>query len=130
MQMNHFIASLFLYSSNWNIILIIIGVCSILSFAIFIERFLYLRKSEINTNQFILSIRKSIQDGNIVEGIGTCENTGGALANVVKAGLTKHDKGKEQIETSMETSGLLEIAHLEKNAKILYSFNVTRWILP
>jgi biopolymer transport protein ExbB len=113
------LASLFQYNSNWNIILLVIGVCSILSFAIFIERFLTLRKSEIDTNAFIIDLRKSIREGNIVEAIQVCEQNGGPIANIVKAGLLKHDRGKEQIEGAMELSGLLEIAMLEKNAKIL-----------
>jgi len=113
------IASLFQYNSNWNIILVVIGICSIMSFTIFIERYLHLRKSEIDTNKLIINLRKSIKEGNIVEAIRICENTGGTIANIVKAGLMKHNRGKEQIENAMEVSGLIEIAQLEKNAKIL-----------
>ncbi|MBA3723000.1 MAG: MotA/TolQ/ExbB proton channel family protein [Parachlamydiaceae bacterium] len=113
------LADLFHYGSNWNIILFVIALCSIVSFTIFIERLLQLRKSEIDTNQFIISLRKIIKDGNIIDAIETCENTGGTIANIVKAGLTKHNRGKEQIEGAMEISGLIEIARLEKNAKIL-----------
>lgn len=113
------LGSLFQYNSNWNIILIVIGFCSILSFTIFLERILHLRRSEINTNQFILKLRQPIKEGNIVEAVQLCESTGGTIANIVKAGLLRHNRGKEQIENAMEISGLIEIAHLEKNAKIL-----------
>lgn len=112
-------ASLFHYNSNWNIILIIIGGCSLISFTIFIERLLTLRKSEIDTNRFIITLRDVIKQGNIVEGIRICENTGGTISNIVKAALIKHDRGKEQIESAMEVAGLIEISKLEKNAKIL-----------
>lgn len=112
-------ADLFHYGANWNIILIVILLCSIVSFTIFIERLIQLRKSEVDTNQFILLMRKNIKDGNIIEAIRECENIGGTIANIVKAGLTKHNRGKEQIESAMEISGLIEIARLEKNAKIL-----------
>lgn len=113
------LASLFEYSSNWNIILIVIGICSVMSFTVFIERFLHLRKSEIDTNQFIIALRKSIKDGNIVEAVKVCEDTGGTISNIVKAGLMKHDRGKEQIENAMEMAGLVQISQLEKNAKLL-----------
>lgn len=119
MYINDLCASIFHYNSNWNIILIVIGICSILSFTIFIERLLHLRKSEIDTNTFIINLRKSINNGNIVDAIQTCENTGGTISNIVKSGLTKHNRGKEEIENAMEVSGLIEIAQLEKNAKIL-----------
>lgn len=105
--------------ANWNIILLAIIFCSIVSFTIFIERLIQLKKSEIDTNQFIIRMRNAIKMGNIIEAVQICENTGGTVANIVKAGLTKHNRGKEQIENSMEISGLIEVAKLEKNAKIL-----------
>ena len=107
------------YNSNWNIILLIIGACSVVSFTIFIERLLHLRKSEIDTNKFIVDLRQPIKNGHLVEAIQLCEKTGGTIANIVKAGLMKHNRGKEQIENAMEMSGLIEIAQLEKNAKVL-----------
>lgn len=122
MDINHLglaLASLFQYSSNWNIILLIIVFCSLTSFTIFIERFLFLKKSEIDTNNFIINLRKIIKDGDIVEAIRHCENTGGTISHIVKAGLLKHDRAKEQIENTMEIAGMIEIAQLEKNAKVL-----------
>lgn len=112
-------ASFFQYFESWNLILLVIGVCSLVAFTIFIERLIHLRKSEIDTNKFIIAIRNTISDGNIVEAIRVCESTGGTVANIVKAGLMKHNRTKEQIENAMEMSGLIEIAQLEKNTKIL-----------
>lgn len=119
--------SIFQSGANWNIILFVIAGCSIVSFTIFIERLLCLRKAEIDTNQFIIDLRRPIKDGHIVEAIGMCESTGGTIANIVKAGLMKHSRSKEQIENAMEMSGLIEIAHLEKNAKIL---SIIAYIAP
>lgn len=121
------LAGIFQSDSNWNIILIIIGFCSLISFTIFIERLIHLRKSEIDTNNFIITMRKSIKDGNIVEAINTCEKTGGTIANIIKAGLIKHNRSKENIEGAMEVAGLVEIAQLEKNAKLL---SIIAYIAP
>jgi biopolymer transport protein ExbB len=109
----------FSFSGGLNIILLILGGCSLVSFTIFIERLIHLKKSEIDTNKFIISLRKVISEGNIVEAMRLCENAGGTIANIIKAGLCKHNRGKEQIENAMEISGLIEISQLEKNAKIL-----------
>lgn len=127
MTINTLLADIFQSNSNWNIILIIIGACSILSFTIFIERLMNLRRSEIDTNRFIIDMRKTIKDGNIVEAVGICEGLGGTIANIVKAGLIKHSRGKEQIENSMEIAGLIEVARLEKNAKLL---SIIAYITP
>ncbi|MCB1111695.1 MAG: MotA/TolQ/ExbB proton channel family protein [Chlamydiales bacterium] len=121
------ISSLFQSGSNWNIILIIIAACSVLSITVFFERFFHLRNAEIDTNTFIIALRKAIQEGNIVEATQICEQTGGTIANIVKAGIARHNRGKEQIEGAMETAGLIEIAQLEKNAKIL---SVIAYIAP
>ena len=112
-------ASIFNYGANWNMILFVIIGCSIAGFTIFIERLMQLHRSEINTNQFIIAMRQSIKDGNLVEAIQICEQTGGTIAAIIKAGILKHHRGKEQIESAMEIAGLIEIARLEKNAKIL-----------
>lgn len=114
-----FFADLLQYSSNWSVLLIILAGCSILSFAIFIERLMHLHRAEIDTNAFLINIRKSIQEGDVVGAIQICENTIGTVSTIVKAGLIKHHRPKEQIESAMESSGLIEIAQLEKNARIL-----------
>jgi len=119
MVSNEMLASLLSYGSSWNLILLIIGGCSVLSFAIFIERMLYLRRSEVDTNKLIIGLRSAVQDGNFVDAIKICEGTGGTIANILRAGLTKHSREREQIENAMEVAGLIEIAALERNAKIL-----------
>lgn len=109
----------FFNPSNWNLILVIIGGCSIAAFTVFIERLIHLRRSEVDTNSLIISLRKSIQSGNLVEAMTTCESSGGTVANILKSGLSKHNRGKEEIEGAMELTGMVEIARLEKNAKLL-----------
>ena len=107
------------YFTEGNTILIVIAVCSLIAMTIFFERILHLKKSEIDTNRFVIHLRKVIQDQNIIEGVRICEETGGSIANIVKAGLMKHERPRGEIETSMEIAGLNEVARLEKNAKIL-----------
>lgn len=127
MDTSTWIANVLQYNSNWNIILLVIGGCSLLSFTIFIERLLHLRKSEVDTNKLIIRLRQAIKEGNIIEAIQTCEGTGGTIANIIKSGLAKHNRSKDQIESAMEMTGLVEISRLEKNAKIL---SIIAYIAP
>jgi biopolymer transport protein ExbB len=113
--------------ANWNLILILIGICSVISIAIFIERLLHLKKAEVNTTSFVIQSRKFIEHGNIVEAIKFCDDIGGAIGNIVKAGLVRHNQSKERMEKAMEMCGLIEIAKLEKNAKIL---SIIAYIAP
>ncbi len=110
--------SLLQLSSNALILWILI-LCSIVAGGIFIERLFLLRKSTVDTNQLIIDLRQSIQEGNIIEAVQHCEEAGGTLAAILKAGIMRHNRSQDQIERSMEAAGRLEIAHLEKNAKIL-----------
>ncbi len=114
-------------ATNWNLILIVIGACSVLGVAIFIERLWHLNKSEADINTLILDLRKAINDGNIVEAVQICETTGGTVANIVKSGIAKHNRQKEDIENAMEIAALVEVAQLEKNAKIL---SVIAYVCP
>lgn len=115
--------SLFQQWGTWmlqvNLSLLVIVICSVVAAAVFFERLLYLRKTEVDTAILIIELRKSINEGNIVDAINICEETPGAIANIIKAGLCKHNRPREQIETAMELRGLVEIASMEKNAKIL-----------
>ncbi len=107
------------YFTEGNTILFIIAGCSLIAMTIFFERLFYLRKSEVDTNTFVISLRKAVEEQNIIDGVRICEETGGAVAAIVKAGLMKNERSRSIIEASMEIAGLSEIARLEKNAKIL-----------
>lgn len=107
------------YSGSLTFILIIISLLSIAAIAVFIERLWYLKKSERDTNNLLIKIREALHLGNIAEAVGICEETGGAVANILRASIGKHAKSKEQIESAIEIAGMIEVAALEKNAKIL-----------
>lgn len=107
------------YGSGSNAILIIIALCSIISFGVLIERLIYLKKSDSDTSRLLLLLRKNIEEGNLIEAIKTCEMTGGAIARVLSAALKKHNRPQEQIESALEIAGMMEISALERNGKIL-----------
>lgn len=105
--------------ANCNLVLIVIFICSIIGVAVFIERLTYLKKIDLDTSSFIIRIRQVLESGNLSDAIEVCDRVHGAVSNIVKAGLTKHDKPREQIETAMEMRGMIEISKMEKNSRIL-----------
>ncbi len=105
--------------ANCNLVLIIICMCSILGVAVFIERLTYLKKIDLDTSSFIIRLRQILENGNLADAIEVCDRSRGAVSNIVKAGLTKHDKPRDQIETAMEMRGMIEISKMEKNSRIL-----------
>lgn len=105
--------------SSWNLVLVVIFLCSIIGAAVFLERLRYFRKIEVDTASFLIGIRRAIENGNIVEAMSLCDETRGAVSNIVKAGLCKHNQSREQIEHAMELRGLIEVSKMEKNGRIL-----------
>jgi biopolymer transport protein ExbB len=116
-------ASILKFLAQWiasvNLVLVVMFICSVLATAVFLERLRYFRKIEVDTASFLIQLRQSIEEGNIVEAINCCDNTRGAVSNIVKAGLCKYERGQEQIENAMEMRGMIEVSKMEKNARIL-----------
>ena len=97
-----------------------------------IERALVLRKAagKGNVDNFVLSVRRLLNQNNIDEAIEECDRQEGSVGNVVKEGLTTykalaHDTtmNKEQkmvaLNKSIEEATTLEMPMLEKNMMIL-----------
>ena len=123
--------SFFTTLSEWmqqmNGILLVIGLCSVVAIAVFIERLRYLNESDIDTETLLLELRSAIQQGNIVEAITLCDNHECAVSNIIKAGIANHERSRERIEHAMEMRGMVEIAKMEKNVRIL---SIIAYICP
>ena len=69
---------------------------------------------------------KTLNEGNVIEAIHTCEKTEGTISNIVKAGLSKHNRGKEEIENAMEIAGFIEISQFKKMQKSSQLLHISR----
>lgn len=94
-------------------------LCSILFVAILIERLYHYHRAEIDTNQFVAGIRNVLKKKKIAEAISICDDTPGPVAHIVKAGILKHDRAKEEIKETIGDAALHEVPRLEKNLNIL-----------
>ena len=91
-----------------------IGACSVLALAIAIERFFSLRRASIDTREFMDTMRTVLRQNRIQEAVEICDETGGPVARIMKAGILKHKRSKEDIREAIEDSGHLEIPRLER----------------
>lgn len=96
---------------------IILG--SVLALAIVLERMFHLHRAQIDTEKFMFGIKNILKKGNIVEAISICDNTPGPIAHILKEGIVKHDRTKEEIKEVIEEAGLHEVPRLEKNLPVL-----------
>lgn len=102
-----------------NVVLLVIGLCSFTGVAVFIERLLYLGRIDIDTDALLVELKGAIERGDIIEAVHLCENRPGAVSNIVRAGVLRHERGRQYIESAMELRGIIEVAKMEKNARIL-----------
>ncbi|MFH1783195.1 MAG: MotA/TolQ/ExbB proton channel family protein [Candidatus Omnitrophota bacterium] len=94
-------------------------LCSILAFAIAIERFYYLYKAKTNTKEFMNNLEITIKRNRIVEAIKICDKTPGPIARIIKAGVLKHDRPRQEIREAIEDAGHQEVPRLEKHLSLL-----------
>lgn len=98
----------------WPILL-----CSIVAFAIVVERFLHLRKEQIDTKTFMEQISKSLKRNRVMEALELCERTAGPIAVILRAGILKHDRTRAEIREAIEDASIHEVPRLERNLPVL-----------
>jgi biopolymer transport protein ExbB len=98
----------------WPILL-----CSVIAFAIVIERLLRLRQEQIDTKSFMEQISKSLKRNKVMEALDLCDRTGGPIASILKAGILKHDRARTEIREAIEDASVHEVPRLERNLPVL-----------
>ncbi|GMV95375.1 MAG: MotA/TolQ/ExbB proton channel family protein [Candidatus Hydrogenedentes bacterium] len=87
---------------------------SIIAVAITIERFWTLRRATIDTREFMDAMRTVLRQNRVQEAIAICDETDAPVARIMKAGILKHNRSKEDIREAIEDAGHLEIPRLER----------------
>ena len=100
-------------------IMYLIILCSILAFAVILERLYHLHRAKINTKEFMAKIGETLKRNKIMEAIEMCNNTPGPISNIMKAGILKHDRPRNEIREAVEDTGAHEVPRLEKNLGVL-----------
>lgn len=98
-----------------------IAVCLILGIGLMIERFIFLFfKFNINGAAFMAQIQKLVMANNIDRAIKLCNAApSAALPKVVKAGLTRANKGEVEISNAIEEATLEVIPQVQKRTNLL-----------
>ena len=99
------IAEAFRTGGIWMYLILVVSIFAI---GIIIERFIFLFfKYNINANAFMAQIQKLVMAGNVDRAIKLCNAApAAALPKVVKAGLTRANKGEVQIQNAIEEATL------------------------
>jgi biopolymer transport protein ExbB len=96
-----------------------ISVLSLFSLTAIIYKLIVFRRMKLNVNQFIAQVRSALLKGNIKGAMDACEAQKSPVAAIVKAGLLKQGQPREQIEKTIESAAIHEVAYLEKYLTVL-----------
>ena len=100
-------------------VMIPILFCSVLALAVVIERVYHLHHAKIDTQKFLDSVMDSLRRNRVREAIQSCEQTPGPIAHILKAGILKHDRPRQEVREAIEDAALHEIPGLQRNLGIL-----------
>ena len=100
-------------------IVYLIILCSILAFAVVLERLYHLYRARINTRDFMARIAATLKRNKVMEAIEMCNTPPGPIAQIMKAGILKHDRPRSEIREAIEDAGVHEVPRLEKNLGVL-----------
>ena len=97
-----------------GILMIPIGICSVLALAIVIERFWRLRRATIDTRGFMDTMRQVLRQNRIQDAVEICDEVDAPIARIMRAGILKYNRTKDDIREAIEDAGHLEIPRLER----------------
>lgn len=92
---------------------------SAVAIVVFIERFLYCHRAQINSTEFLNGVRTVLKRNNVVEAISICEATPGPVARLVRTAILSREHGRERIREALEEAGLAEVPRLEEKLNLL-----------
>jgi len=100
-------------------IMILIILCSITAFAVFLERMWYLRNAKIDTRKFMEEISNKVKSNKVMQALDMCNTTKGPIARILKSGIMKYNRHRTEIKEAIEDAGVHEVPLLEKNIGVL-----------
>lgn len=100
-------------------IMLPIGLLSVITVYIFIERYVVVRRASRQDVNFMNNIRDFIYQGRIDSALAFCKNSNRPISRMIEKGIKRISRPMKEIEESIEIIGKFEVYKLEKNLVIL-----------
>ncbi len=95
-------------------VMIPIGLVSVLSLGLFLERLFTLRRSRVYPMDFVERVRALIRANKISEALVLCQRNASSMALVLSVGLIRADQPRDQIKEAVEERGRIEAGRLDR----------------
>jgi biopolymer transport protein ExbB len=102
-----------------GIIMIPIILLSFLTVYLFIERFIYIRRTSAIDNELINSVVLELKNGHTDNALVHAQNNQASIGRILESGLERIGKPIKEIESYMESTTNLEITKMERDTGYL-----------
>lgn len=96
-------------------VMIPIGLLSLLSIYLIIERYIFISKSGKNDPNFLLQLKDMLGKGDVKAARAYCQRVNNPISRVIEKGVIRIGKNIDEIESAMESTASLEVSRVEKN---------------
>lgn len=93
--------------------------CSIVIFAIAVERFVYLFKSTVDKDKLLALLKSQVMSGNVQGAIKVCSGNPTPMTRIVQSGLMKFNKSDHEVQAAMDEAALRELPRISKRTPYL-----------
>lgn len=107
------------YMQKGGPVMWLIFLCSVVSAAVFIERFFYFHRITIDTGEFLSGLSKLVRKGNIAEARIECQATSVPVTRVIYAVIVRYYLPRSELREIVREAGQLEVPRLERNLGLL-----------
>ncbi len=98
----------------WPILL-----CSLITVAVIIEKYIVLSRSNVDPKQLMMKIRSALSRNDVVSAVDACTKVKAPVANIMKHGVINYKYGHQAVKEAIELAGKEEIFHLERRLSVL-----------
>lgn len=102
-------------------IMIPLAFLSVITVAIFIERYLVLRKASKEDTTFMNRIKDYIHDGKIDSALALCRASDHPISRMIEKGISRIGRPLNDVNVAIENVGNLEVTRLERGLPALAS---------
>ena len=106
-----------LSQGGWTLALI--GLCSLVSLAVALERMFSLRESRVVPKPLVDEVKRELSRGRATEALELCQKSWHPVSRVLEAGILRFRRPRNEIKEAIENAGRQEVEMLEKNLDLL-----------
>ena len=96
-----------------------LAFCLVLGIIVIIIKFIDLTLKAVRTKKILKEVDELLTQQRIREAIDLTRDTNAPAANILYAGLERHEEGTDRVMKAIENQGLIEMSKLEKGLVIL-----------